>query len=85
MHLKQKYNFGGFKVLLRHTHKNQLVLKLQISVNVCTLFFISNFMFHIVYEGSEIRIPVAKHWSLNGGRSTYFLQDLYPFSKEWSK
>lgn len=68
MHLKQKYNFRGFKVLLRHTHKNQLGLKLQsVSINVCTLFFINNYTFHIVYEVSEIRNPVAKHWSLSGG------------------
>lgn len=81
MHLKQKYNFGGFKVLLRHTHKNQLVLKLQISVNVCTLFFISNYMFHIVYEGSEIRILVAKHWSLNGGDPLTFCRICIHFLK----
>lgn len=45
-------------MLLGHTHKNQLVLKLADKCKCCTLFFISNFMFHIVYEGSEIRIQL---------------------------
>lgn len=81
-----------FKVLKCSWDKNNKVFKRswvkaagQVSVFSFLIWKLrSSLIIVLFYGGSQIRKPVITSYGWRGG-STYFLQDLYPFSEEWSK